>query len=155
MTNDKDNAAAAATESVFIPDGYTLSRRIKRVRGLHGSLEFAFRPLIAEERDEFRQTYKGSPSNQMNAALRALLAGQIVSWDAKDPKTGLALPVNAETVRRLHPVVYDKVYFIVCGDEPGEVIEPATPVQRSQFMQELEARANGDNRQEASQKNSG
>lgn len=138
------------SDLVFIPDGYTVTRKIRAQRGLHGSLEFAFRPLVAEQRDEFRQQFRGADSNKMNAALRNLLSRQIVSWDVKDPKTGAALPIAEDTIRRLHPKLYDAMYFVICGDEPGDLPENATEREKSDFLREIE---NGGNAGETAQKN--
>lgn len=140
------------SEPVYFPDGYTRQGYIAAVKGLHGALSFTYRPALVEERDQVSQSIRQNPSDKANSHIRGLLSKKLTDWD-------VAAPLSVDSIRLLHPVVYDKVYLIVTGQvgsdpKPGESEEG----REKDYLAELEAlgggRAPGDVQLGADQKNS-
>jgi hypothetical protein len=124
----------------FIPDGYTEPFRLKAVEGLHGELQGTFRRLTAAQRDgvyTFIDQNKQRPT-LYNASVAKMLAEQVVTWDAKDDR-GQSVPLNAATVARLHPTLYDKLYGIVMSRIPSDPLEAehAGDDEADPFLQHL------------------
>lgn len=101
----------------FIPDGYEMDGEVPAVKGLHGGFKFRYRPTTADEQDELRAKNAGQDVAKQNAATRAAIAAKLVSWEIKTPD-GQEVPVSVDNLKRLHPAVYDRLYWIVCEGEP-------------------------------------
>ncbi len=143
-------------EPTFIPDGYELDGFIRAVKGQHGAVNFKYRPLIVDERDEIRELIQTAKSKDYNPVIRGILAERIKDWDVKAANAGAndpAAPISIATIRGLHPMVFDKLYFIICGDRASDVPENASPKQEASFVDRFRANANGESTETAAVKN--
>lgn len=96
-------------ESFVTEDGYTESGYIAAEEGIHGPLEFTFRPLLTPRRDA---TARLEGDVFANGAAKEL-AKQIKSWSAS--VGGKALPLTEVNIRAAKPRLFDKLWLIVAG----------------------------------------
>lgn len=73
-----------------LDDGYTESRYVSELKGVHGSLSFKYRPMspdgVALLKDQLRKLDgKDDADVQMLRMHKRFLVGQIVEWDARTP----------------------------------------------------------------------
>lgn len=94
-------------DMVFIDDGYTQDGYIAEVAGIHGPLEFTFRPMLVETRDKLDRGFLQGSADSHKAA-REEIARRLVKWS-------LDKEHSAANIGRLRPPVFDKLYAIVSG----------------------------------------
>ena len=144
----------------YYPDGYTRRGFIKARENDYGPLHFEYRPALPEERDEVMHVVRTKASGHANAVVRQLIAKQLVSWDVTNPKTGGAVEPTAESVRRLPPHMYDRLYFIIVGvqasdpDGEAEAGEDESEFVAALLESEAKSRPIGDVQAENDAKNS-
>jgi hypothetical protein len=129
-------------QPTYFPDGYTRRGYIKAEENHYGSLAFTYRPALVEERDRITESLKQNPSNKSNEHIRGLLKKQLHDWDLVNDKDQ-PVEVNAENIRRLHPIVYDKLYLIVTGQIATDPLPQPDEEQQHDFLLEMEALATG------------
>jgi len=105
----------------YISDGYTVKGYIEGRPRLYESLRFSYRPLLLTERAEFSERNVGKKVREQNYNIAKLLEERIVEWDLKKPikNSDAAEPVPAKSaeILRLNPVLFDRLFGIVCGTE--------------------------------------
>jgi len=99
----------------YLEDGYTEDGYIAAAPGLHNAIEFRYRPLTSDERSTILdKTAKVQTAPLRNAVIREHLVKQIESWSIVD-KNGAAMAITVETIKRLKPAVFDKLWDIIGG----------------------------------------
>jgi hypothetical protein len=106
----------------YIPDdGYTEPGYIAAIPGLHGPLQFKFRPTLVADQPRWA---RGSESNVSDAVwdqqCAGLMAERIVSWSLVSPK-GEPVPICASSLLRLKPKIFTKLFGILLGVNPSDI----------------------------------
>jgi hypothetical protein len=109
--------------SDFIDDGYTEEGYIKADEGVHGALEFTYRPMLPGQRDKAMQHLRREPADYaaFHEAARKALAGtkdtpaRLVSWNLKD-RDERPVPITEANVGRIRARLFDKLWFILIGE---------------------------------------
>lgn len=102
------------TDDFVIDDGYTEQGYIAPVEGLHGALEFTFRPILPARRDAVA---RNDGEGFVTAAAKEL-AKAIKSWSAS--AGGKALPVTEHNIRSAKPRLFDRLWLVVAGYQPSD-----------------------------------
>lgn len=121
-------------------DGYTRPFRIKAVKGLHGELTGTHRPCVPAERDRMLNVAKKGDPDKTNAAATKLLADRVVGWNATHVDEGgieQQTPVSAYWIAHMQPTLYDRLYWIVLGQDPGDPIEDGTADEDREYLDKL------------------
>lgn len=103
----------------YIPDGYTQHGYLEASDGKHDALAFAFRPMLPEERDAVEETLATRPARQGSQMVAAAVTHALVEWDLRD-ENGCPVAVGLDYVRRLRPVLLDKLYAVISGREASD-----------------------------------
>ena len=116
-------------DPVFIEDGYTVEGYVDGVKGIHGPLAFMFRPVLSPESHKIwnKWNYRGKDSERLkpsedeaNYELQVkTLVGQLASWEIRN-SAGDAVAITSDTVKRLHPVLLDKVFNRILALDPRD-----------------------------------
>lgn len=94
---------------------------------LHPALEFSRVPVHYVEREEIKHAMDIAGSVRKRCSLLlAFLKTHLVNWNATgehlfdpDPKLS-SLPLSADSIGKLHPVLVDRLYLIVMGAMAGD-----------------------------------
>lgn len=118
--------AKIKTRSI-INDGYTRELFIAPVDGVHQGLWAKYRPMIPTEVTELDGTVErfGADASTSKAAAAAA-AGKLVEWSEVDAND-IDVKITAESVGRLHPLVFEALLAIIKGHRrsdpmPGETV---------------------------------
>lgn len=96
---------------LFIADGYMLDGKLPAHKGTP-ALGFRYRPALPEQVAEywFRNNRSANGKEQIEH-ITAFIAGQIISWDAKQialDKTETSVPATPEWIKKLpYPLLID------------------------------------------------
>lgn len=109
------------SDHVYIPDGYTKRGYVAAIEGLHGAVEFTYRPVVFEQFIAHRDAYI-APANPKARHMvpPATLHECVKTWNVTDPTTGAEIPVAAKAFARLPPPVMEKMFWIVLGTQPSD-----------------------------------
>ena len=137
----------------FIDDGYTQAGFIAAREGMHDDLRFTYRPMLPEEVDKVQAVLEREDVLASHAAIRGVLIDKLKDWSDK-------LPITADSLRRLRPVLWNRIYLIVAGRQPSDPDPTATPEQRDSWLADVmesgkAGQTVGEARAEADAKNSG
>lgn len=101
----------------FIDDGYSEQGHIAALAGVHGPLDFVYRPMIHADKEAYYELAK-RPGVSPTAAIAESVAAHVRQWS-------LARPIAVEQVVRLRPRLLERLFYIVMGeiasDLPGAV----------------------------------
>lgn len=97
---------------LFIPDGYTLTRTIPGVIGLHPELVVMYRPALAIARMTYRNKGSSLDPSVLDAHECELIAKHIVSLNSRDLKK--------EDVVRLKPAIRQHLVDLILGYLPSD-----------------------------------
>lgn len=109
----------------FIEDGYSQPGYIAaEPNGLHGPLEFEFRPALGKLADKITGMIQGeNPSYEgfWDAVAKALGTDPrlLQSWSLKDSK-GNAVQITAANIQRVNQLIVHKLWMIVSGHRPSD-----------------------------------
>jgi hypothetical protein len=108
----------------FIEDGYQESGYIAAVDGVHGPLEFEFRPALVKTADKITGLIQGSNPNWesfADAAAKALARdpGLLKSWSLKDSRGG-EVKITEANCLRVRNQLFHKLWMIVAGQMPSD-----------------------------------
>jgi hypothetical protein len=115
----------------IINDGYTQPGYIAAVAGVHDALDFSYRPMLPEERDEFTRL-EGISAEAAHAYARQVLVNNVKTWNVVGDNDN-TLPVNDESLKGFRGVLaeaYTKLLYIVAGwraSDPRPGKEPPKP----------------------------
>jgi len=112
----------------YIPDGYTESGYIAGVPRLFLAVRFEFRPMLVEEK---QQAAKDGEGGNVRKTMAEWLARKITRWDLQDAD-GQTLPIDAKTILRLRPKLFDRLFDVVAGNEASD-LDPDTGEQAKPF----------------------
>ena len=121
--------------SDFIEDGYSETGFIAAVDGVHGALEFEFRPALFKLADRITGLIQGERADWQRFADEAAKAlGQdpklLQSWTLKDSK-GNPVQITAANCLRVKNQLFHKLWLIVAGQLPSDprdgTQKPTTP----------------------------
>jgi hypothetical protein len=111
----------------YFHDGYTQSGFIAPWPLMHGSLRFAYRPALVEERSQLSEAAATLKSHLYDRQVAMFTAQKIVLWDLTDV-AGRDVAVSADALLRLQPALFVKLHRIVLGWIPSD-IDPAWPAE--------------------------
>lgn len=114
----------------YIEDGYTRDFFIKGIPGLYPDAKGTFRPLLGWEIAAMwrkQNKCRDDDDEGREFVLGKTITAQISAWDIAHE--GSALPVNADSFKRLVPALRQAVANIVMGNEPPTPTKPAEQPQ--------------------------
>ena len=119
---------------LLINDGHTRKGRINAVPGLHGQLDFEFRPMLAADVEAFEAMLDKAKAGRAQVELiAALVAKQLVSWsEPENPKE------QASILRLPHPVLL-RLRYIVQGLRPSDLTEVDTQEEVAEKLDEFQS----------------
>ena len=108
----------------FIEDGYTERGYIKPVDGLHGPLEFEYRPALGALSDRITSLSQGERPDmdrfwQSVAKALARDPGLLKSRSLKNSK-GETVPITEANIQRVRQLLVNKLWLIVSGHIPSD-----------------------------------
>jgi hypothetical protein len=108
--------------SDFLEDGYTERGYIAAADGLHGPLEFEYRPALGKLSDRIAALIQGERPNwdaYWDAMSKALASEPklLLTWSLKNSKDE-DVPITAANVQRCKQA--HKLWSIVCGMRPSD-----------------------------------
>lgn len=104
--------------SDFIDDGYTERGRIDAEDGIHGQLDFEYRPMIPTVQGRLLE--KKDAEGFVDACAKVLVRdGHLKSWSLKDSK-GEPVPLTESNVKRVKPRLFDKLWTVIAGLRPSD-----------------------------------
>lgn len=107
--------------SDLIEDGYTEEGYIAAEDGIHGPLEFTFRPLLPATRDKLYGFINRDQYEQFHdaAAKTIIRDGNLVEWSLADSK-GNPAGRTEQNLKRIKPKLFDKLYAIMAGTRASD-----------------------------------
>lgn len=109
-------------ESCFIDDGYNEEGYIAAEEGIHGPLEFTFRPAVPKLADRITALLVSEKWEAFwDAAVKALSRDPklLQSWNVTDA-AGREMPITEANVLRLKPRLAHKLWAIVSGGRASD-----------------------------------
>lgn len=85
---------------------------IAEVPGIHGSIEFEYRPLLPEEQRGIADAAEKMNAKASTKIMADAMERKILSWDMVDER-GAELPVTSEIIRRLKPSLFSRMYLVI------------------------------------------
>ena len=145
----------------YIEDGYTEDGFVRQRRGMFDQdLRFLFRPLTVAQREAMlfkcaKRRAKGDDAGIVaELALQAgVVAKQILEWDYKRPD-GKPIPISAESLLKMKPMLFSAVCSIVQGYEPSDLDDEAPHLQAKNDEAEIAEILGGGSTEEFDAKNS-
>lgn len=120
----------------YIDDGYSEQGFIAADEGIHGPLEFEFRPVLPAQRDRVEQYLNLNPPNPdaFHEAVGKALAGggkepaRLLKWNLTD-RGGQVVAITAANMAKLKPHLFNRLWLVVSGrlasdKRPGAEDEP-------------------------------
>lgn len=100
----------------YIDDGYQEPGYIAAEEGLHGPLEFEFRPILAAQRDRANSLIQREQPqfDRFHEEAGKALAGAVKRWSITD-RSGNPVPITADTLKRIKPRLLDKLWVVCTG----------------------------------------
>lgn len=105
------------SDGLFIDDGYTQTRTVPAVAGLHPDLTVVFRPALARERHAYRQRLAVPDPAVIDAHEADLITRHTVSVNGG--------PLDRPKVDRLKPAVRAILVDLVLGYTPADEAKDA------------------------------
>ncbi|TWT30718.1 hypothetical protein [Blastopirellula retiformator] len=103
------------SEQFFIDDGYDQEGFIAQVAGVHGPIEFTYRPMIQADRQSHYDLVikKKLPADR---AMAKTVSKHLQSWSLeRDP--------TPENLAKLRSPILEKLHAIISGEAPSEAGE--------------------------------
>ncbi|PQO45866.1 hypothetical protein [Blastopirellula marina] len=92
----------------FIDDGYCEQGHIAALAGVHGPLDFVYRPMIHADKEAYYEQAK-RPGVRPTVAIAHFVAQHLHQWS-------LSRPIVAAEVERLRPRLLERLFYIVMGE---------------------------------------
>lgn len=109
---------APLESDIFIPDGYTLTRTIPGVAGLHPDLVAMYRPALALARIAYRNKGQSNDPAVLDAHECELVAKYTVSLNGRDLR-------SKEEISRLKPAIRQYLVDLILGYLPADEAKDA------------------------------
>lgn len=122
----------------IIPDGYTRPGRIAAVNELHGELNFTFRPMVPNERDDIYAVIRrfADDPRKYNEVISKAIADKVQEWDARDTN-GKTYPITPRNAANLQPELFDKLYNVLMGTRASDPVEDQTEEEHGGYVASL------------------
>ncbi len=106
----------------YIEDGYTEKGSLDAEAGIHGAIQFEYRPMMPVAQGRLLDT-KGEAF--IPAVAKALCGkeGSLKSWSLVDSKKQ-PVPVSEANILRIKPRLFDKLWQVVAGIRPSDGGKP-------------------------------
>ena len=101
------------SDSIDIPDGYTTTRTVPGIPGLHPELTIVYRPALARERIAYRSKSNSSDPTVLDLHEIDLVQKYTVSLN------GRTLAVKDE-IARIKPIVRQHIVDLILGYIPAD-----------------------------------
>lgn len=132
--------------SDYIDDGYEEQGYIAADEGVHGPLEFTYRPILPGQRDRVNQFIRRDPANYeaFHEAARKALAGtkdapaRLLTWSLTD-RGGQPVAITEVHVGRIKPRLFDKLWLILIGELASDR-KPGADGERTKVDLEADAK---------------
>jgi len=99
-------------DTIFIDDGYTQTRTIAAVPGLHPQLTIIYRPVLSKDRWAFRHKVASVDSAVADNAEKELIGKQCVSLNGE--------VLDKKKIAILKPTVQQHIVDSILGYAPGD-----------------------------------
>jgi hypothetical protein len=111
--------------SAYIDDGYSLTKTIPAVDGVHDEVVFSYRPITLADVSRYNHQLATLPESEHDAMIAGLLAGKIISWNLRASDNS-PVPVSTAAMLMVLPVVFWAI-FKACfrGTHSGDLEENA------------------------------
>ncbi|MFI4875951.1 MAG: hypothetical protein ACIALR_11455 [Blastopirellula sp. JB062] len=97
----------------FIDDGYFEQGHIDALSGVHGPLDFVFRPMIHADKEAYFAAAR-APGATPSAVMAQFVAEHVRSWS-------LARPLDSANLQRLRPRLLERLFHIVMGESASDL----------------------------------
>lgn len=116
--------------SDFLDDGYTEAGYLKAVDGIHGCLEFEYRPALVKTADRITGLIQGERPDWerfADSAAKAMATdpGLLKSWSMKNRK-GESVPITVDNLLRVRNQLFHKLWMVIAGQMPSDG-QPSKP----------------------------
>jgi hypothetical protein len=98
------------SETLYIEDGYSASKKIEAIPGLHPEVKVLYRPALQAEVKKW-QTIVGNPEQQTKADFD-LIQKHVVSLNGN--------PIPKEKVHKLNPSIIRQLIDLICSYSPAD-----------------------------------
>lgn len=126
----------------ILRDGYTRTARINGRPGLYAGLKFTYRPMLDEEVSAVIHRVGDKRAAGHFSVATGIKAAAIVrhlkEWDETD-EAGNPVPITGDHVRRLPPPLLGRLFDVISGFDPGDLIEDAAPEEADEYLRSLES----------------
>lgn len=126
----------------FPDDGYTIDGFVREIPGAHDAVRFRYRPMTPEVRDGYIVMIDKAGPLKASVVSAEIVAKRIESWSITDQQ-GKPLPVSAQTLRRLHPILFTRIIGIVVGSHANDVDGKQVANSQDDLTKQAEAVLNG------------
>ena len=114
-------------------DGYTRDGYVAPLERQHEGCAFKFRPMLLEQNEQVTSQVEKADSVKAAHIIAAAVSKHLVSWSESD-KDGQPLPITFENVRRLHPVLLNKMRGIIGGYYPSDLPQNAGEEEQNDYV---------------------
>ena len=115
----------------FFDDGYTKDGYLEAQVGMYPAVRFQYRPMTQPEISKHLDHVERRSSDAVDAAAREILSGHLVRWSFDE------VPIDTETLRKLHPQAFKGLFAIVMGYAPSDVDPNWTDAQKREHAGEI------------------
>ncbi len=119
---------------------YTQDGFIAASPGLHGELQFTYRPFLMEDRARYMVQVEKLPLAQQYGKAAAELGKRLASWSLENPD-GTPLKITTDNVRRVKPALLDRLWLIVLGIEASDIDPQWDTEQTEEHVEAIEEAA--------------
>lgn len=120
----------------IIRDGQTRRGYIAAVERIYESLEFEYRPMLAEEVELTESVIqKGKPKEAVDFVC-AQLVQKLTTWSEVD-ENDKAVPISFDNIRRLPYGLLNKLYRVVAGLVPTDPVPNAAKEEQDELVARL------------------
>jgi hypothetical protein len=110
----QNEASAVSLPLILDPgDGYTLEGKLASRPGVHGEMNYKYRPALADEVQKFFSALAKNPDGAVGTRA-AFLAKHLVEWDGQTPG-GTPAAIEVNVIRRLRHSALVELCDVVCG----------------------------------------
>lgn len=119
-----------AYQCSYIPDGYTLKGFIAQQPGLHGALNFTYRPMLQKDRVLVIEKIRTCPIEKSEDEVARVVAARVKTWDLTHPETGAAIEISSDAALHLQSTLLTRLWNILIGDKPTDINPDWAPQER-------------------------
>lgn len=119
------------SQYTYLPDGYNLHAKIFAVDGLHGAMEFTFRPMFRVDHIVYgnRKSRTADPLKQAQIEADEITS-RIVDWNLASLK-GEDLPIESSVFMRIPTALAEKIMLIIFQQMPADELVTVGEIEQA------------------------